>query len=418
MEIPPQAPPKLRVAAYVDATEEHFEPHAVSRVDAFEKAVAAAPNLEIQAHVVRNGTSAGTKLARGLGYLAMHVAPPVLGQAVFGLPGMLAGAAVTAYLVYKGYTLEAGKNLGGAFHQPFTTPGPFWKGTRTYEIVADQTDGIDSRVISQSDSVRPATPGELSAFVTQHLEPGQTNVLYIAGHGWGPWKVASMHTTALAVAVEKSQVKPDLVVFESCLMGNLEALSLLRQHASVAVVSEELMVAGGLGAGQLPIKSMLARAAREGGSPHEMGQRMVEVARQAGVPTLAAVDLKGLDRLLGELDDLAQAALKDLPTRREALREALQASQKVPQIDHELGGTADFADLGDFLKRLKALGLPADEAVQALGEAVLAHTAGPGNEATTGLSFCTRIPKGGEAIYAGLPLPGSFRKLVGELTTP
>ncbi len=415
MEIPPQTPPRVRVAAYLDATEEHFEPHAVGRVDAFEKAVAAAPNLEIQAHVVRNGTSAGTKLLRGLGYLAMHVAPPVLGNSLFGLPGLVLGGAVSAYLVYQGYTLEAGKNLGGAFHQPFASPGPFWKGTRTYEIVPDQSDGIDSRVLSQSDSVRPATPEELSGFVKEQLEPGQTNVLYIAGHGWGPWKVASMHTTSLAAAVEKSGARPDLVVFESCLMGNLEALSLLRDKASVAVVSEELMVAGGMGAGQLPIKAMLAQAARQGGTPQEMGQRMVAVARQAGVPTLAAVDLQALDGLLSQLDGLAQAALQQLPTRREALREALQASAKVPQIDHELGGTADFADLGDFLKRLKALGLPAEEAEKALRKAVLAHTAGPGHEATTGLSFCTRIPKGGEEIYAGLPLPESLRKLVGEL---
>ncbi len=392
----------MRVAAYVDATEEHFEPHAVSRVDAFEKAVSAAPNLDIRAHVVRNGTSATHKLTRGLAYLAMHVAPPVLGQALFGTPGLIAGGLVTSYLVYQGYTIEAGKNLAGAAHQPFTSPGPFWTGTRTYQIGPDQTDGIDSAVQSQSDQIRPATASEVGSFMQSHFQEGATNIAYLTGHGWGPWKVASMLTRDLAGAFN-GKVQPDVVVFESCLMGNLEALSMLEGKARVALVSEELMVAGGMGAGHMPVRAMLANAAKQGGTPREIGSRMVQLAEKAGVPTLAAIDLDQLDDLLEKLGKLCER----LP--KEQIQTALKDTLAVPQVDHQLGATADFADLGDFLTRI---GPNAQEALDALKKTVIARTATSDNASTTGLSICTRIPKGGEPIYAGLPLPDSLRKLI------
>ncbi len=409
MEIPSQpTPPAVRVAAYVDATEEHFEPHAVSRVDAFEKAVSAAPNLDIQAHVVRNGTSASRKLARGLGLLALHVLPPVIGQATFGLPGLALGSAITGWLVYKGYTMEAGRELGGAAHQPFTAPGPRWTGTRTYQIGPDQTDGIDSEVLSSHERIH-ATASEVGDFMSGHFQEGATNIAYVTGHGWGPWKVASLFTKDLAGEVGKQGVQPDVVVFESCLMGNLEALTMLKGRARVAVVSEELLVAGGMGAGHMPIRAMLADAARQGGTPQEIGARMVSIAHRAGVPTLAAIDLDQLDPLLSELGTLSDRLLAQ-PDKAE-LRAAFHESLSVPILDHQLGGKADFIDLGDFLKRIGAT-----EAREALDKAILARTAGPDHADTTGLSICTRIPKGGEPIYAGLPLPDSFRQLMKELT--
>lgn len=413
MEIPAQPPSRpVRVAAYVDATEEHFEPHAVSRVDAFEKAVSAAPNLEIQAHVVRDGTRASTKLARGLGYMAMQVAPPVLGQVLFGVPGLVVGGLVTGYLAYKGFAMEAAKNLGGAAHQPLTSPGPFWTGTRTYQIGPDQSDGIDSQALTRSDQTRPATAGELGSFMSSHFQEGATNIAFLTGHGWGPWKVAGMLTRDFAGEVGKTGVQPDVVVFESCLMGNLEALSMLKGKARVAVVSEELLLAGGLGGGHVPVAAMLAQAARGGGTPAEMGARMVSLAQRAGVPTLAAIDLDQLDGLLDKLGALSER-LASHP--KDDLRAVLRSSLAVPQVDHALGGTADFTDLGDFLDRVSQLEPSASEAREALGKCVLAHTAGPGNEGTTGLSFCTRVPRGGEEIYGRLPIPDSFRKLMLEL---
>lgn len=417
MEIPVQsaAPRRVRVAAYLDATEEHFEPHAVSRVDAFEKAVSSAPNLDIQAHVVRNGTSAGRKLIKGLAYLAMQVAPPVAGQVLFGTPGLIVGGLITGYLAYQGFSLEAAKNLGGAAHQPFTMPGPHWTGTRLYQITQDRSDGIDSTLLDQSDQKRPATPAELGGFFGSRFQEGDTNIAYVAGHGWGPWKVASMLTRDFAAAMDKAGTQPDVVVFESCLMGNLEALSLLRGKARVAVVSEELMVAGGLGGGHLPIRAMLAGAARQGGTPQEIGQRMVEQAGRAGVPTLAAIDLDQLDTVFSKLGELSERLLALPPEKKQALRQALHESLPVPASDHQLGGKADFSDLGDFLTRVGKVDPGAAAVREALDRAVIARTATSENASTTGLSFCSVVPKGGEPIYAGLPIPESYRKLMLEL---
>lgn len=412
--------PSANVIAHIDATEGTVEPFLAARIDDFEKVKTEAPSkLNIAAQIYRAGETPAQKIKKGLLNLGAHLAIPAAGFAIGGLVGLGVGLAVDAGLFVLGLTRQGlGSFFSGLTHRK-SLPEPDWHGRRTYTITPDQTPSFDSKPTSVNDAKGLKPNGvEFSRFVSDNIKkyPSATSVIFMGGHGFGYRQVAGMTvkqvSTALQMAEADSQKKPDVIVMESCLMGNMEAMNELKGRAKVAVVSEET-----ISATALPLKDMLLSVANEGGTPQEIGKRMVELAGRTGnVETIAAIDLDKMEPVAQALDGLGSSLLKELGNGKKAdLQKAVKAAMKFPQgkmmfLERLL---INFSDLGEFLKALEKGNFSDEtragaEAVRkAVDGAVIAKASSQEYKTFSGLSFQSKV----SAFIEKSPDMGSFQDL-------
>ena len=394
------AEPEVSVIAHIDATEGTVEPFLAGRVDTFEKAkIKGGSELDISAQVYRAGVSPKSKIIKGLGILAAHLAIPAAGFMLGGPIGLAVGGAIDAGMFLMGITRQGlGTAMSGFIHKKYL-PEPEWKGKRTYTITADKTPGIDSKpsTIDENAGVKP-TGKELASFIANGMKkyPGNTDVVFLAGHGFGYRQVASMPVKELRRSLDDASAmagkKPDVIVMESCLMGNVEAMSELRNSAKAAVVSEEVLAAT-----SLPLDDMMADAANKGGTPQEIAKRMVELADGSeGLGTLAAIDLTKMDGVNKALDKLGNNLLDEISKGNKlevqnAAKEAMEFPQgKMMFLERAM---IKFSDLGGFADALTKKNLSpktkasAEELKKAMKDVVLAKATSDEYKTTSGLSF-------------------------------
>ncbi len=411
----PQSAQKVNVIAHIDASEEVVEPFLARRLDEFEEAKQqAGPDLSITAGVTRKGSNPTSKVIKGLGLLGVQAALPVAGFAIGGVVGLGIGLVGAAGMYALGLTRQGLGELESARHHRACLPDGDWSGRRIYQVSADDKPGIASTVMQTSDSNRPPTTGELASYFAANMDRQATNVVYVSGHGLGFRQVASMPTgqvaRALHEASQQSGLKPDVLVMESCLMGNLETLEHLSGTARVAVLSEEV-----LNCEALPLKDMLVSASAQGGTPQEIGRKMVELAGATGqVQTLAAFDLDRLPAVNSSLDKLGSELLAELGRgKRDEIQQAAREAGKFPQpgilfLERLM---LNFSDLGSFLTALDGQDLApetraaAQEAHQALESMIVARATGEGYENASGVSY---LKKDTPWLEAG-PEMGAYR---------
>lgn len=425
--------PGVKVLAYVDASEPIVEPFLAARLDTLEKAKAdAGSSLEAAARVHRAGASKAGKVMKGLLSAAMEVALPVLGGLVAGVPGLVVGGlGALAYGLLGNHRTVMG-NLASAWEQDKAFPEPLWKGMRTYEIQADRTSGVDSKV-TQTQALSEPAPSDLRDFLVTQMDPVRSNIVVVAGHGLGYRNVASMPLQMVAATMEVAERdtgrKADVLVMESCLMGNLEALNEMRDAARVAVLSEET-----LSVDALPLREMLADAARNGGTPQEIGRRMVEAAGKTGqVETLAAFDLDKIPALMGSLDTLGERLSDEIEGgRKPEIEAAVKEAMRYPQghmlfLERKM---LSFSDLGGFLDALSSRDLEpvtrqaAADARQALDEAIVAKVTSEEYKQASGVSFQSGLGLGPKMLdgngqmgsYDSLDLPLGWRGFIEDLS--
>jgi hypothetical protein len=396
----PDTAPNVHVIAHIDATEGTIEPFMAGRLDAFEKAkVDAGSGLEVSAELYRAGVTPKQKIMSGLKWLGAHVALPAIGAAIFGIPGLAVGLALDAGLFALGMTRQAiGSLASGAMHRK-SFPEPDWKGKKTYEIMADKTPGFDSKVTSEDASALKMKPEDFGAFTEQNLRKypsSTTEVLFFAGHGMGYRSMASMRVKDIAAQLESAEnnagKKPGVILAESCLMGNLEALNEFVGKSKVAVFSEET-----LGATALPLQEMLKDAAQKGGSPEEIGRRMVKIAGESGqVQTLTAFDLDKLPKLNDAVDNLARNLTMELVGgKQKDIQKAMKGAMKFPQgkmmfLERKI---LKFSDLGGFLAGIQERDLSpqtkaaAKEAEAALNDAIIERYTSSNYQKASGISI-------------------------------
>ncbi len=338
------AVPRLRVFAHVDATAGDIAPHEAATADAFEKAhrddVAVTlqmrhvpsereyvyPSLPLshQERWLHRGLATGSLV--GLGGLAAGAI--LSGNPVVGVAAGLAGLALGAVAIRSGSLLKQGHSVSE----------PEWEGTRTYEIGPDKSSQLDSPVLEDKPEVHASV-----ADLARHAQDAQ--VTLIAGHGHGYFGCAGFSMKELQLATRGN----DLVVFESCLMSNLEALSQL--DARYAVASENTQLAG-LEQWK-PALEQLSEA-----TPEALGRQLLAEPR-AGNTTRALLDLDKVDQLKQDVEALA----KLVPP--EVAGPALRASTRLEGTSH------DFRDLGSVLENLAAAGDASVKAAAARARASL-----------------------------------------------
>lgn len=211
----------------------------------------------------------------------------------------------------------------------------------------------------------------------------------------------------LNAAIERPDATPqplDVLAFDACHMGQIEAIAGLADHARTFVVCEDAMPGEGLNYGAV----LRALHRQPTLSPDELARRLVQEtdlfyaspSRHAGAPALAALDTVALTPLAEALVALAGALdLRDARVSA-ATEHALGTAWREPDMG--------AIDLPGFALRLLECQLPADAAAAArrlLSAWDAARLAGPQQRVG---ARCGPGDAHGLAVYA--PSPQAFEE--------
>ena len=359
----------IHVTAHIDATESIISPIASNEVNMYEKMKAAGGDqVTAEVAVVRN-YNPNVKAAKSLGCFAITLAPTV-GAAVLAkkkgdsrfirasIVGL--GMALTGYVgVSQGFALDGLKN-GISAYMDYSAQEPGWDGYRMYEVKPDQTPGFESQVVGAQPDVMKPSVETASDFLARNLgsHKDQMNVVLLTGHGLAYRHSAGFsfedYQKMLKQAVEKSGRPIDLLVVESCLVGNTEFLAGTAPYARYALVSEDVVSAG-----SLPTALAKAVASPDGKelTPEQLGQRIIEASRgDRGISTLALVDLSKMQGLDQSIDKLGSTLAQQVQSGdRQAVLKAMDGTKLYPENEPLLGDQAkllQYGDLNNFLQRL------------------------------------------------------------------
>ena len=303
-----------------------------------------------------------------------------------------------------------------------------WTGARRYRLeTGGAKKGLTSPVLQELPLPDAGDPQSLKDFLAWGKAnfPAKKTMVVIGDHGKGfvgtGYDYAHkniLDLKELKTALVESGLKPDVLVFDACLMGQLEVASQLKDQAGYLVASEEIVGQDGLPHG--PIASFLQ--ARSNVSPRELSQAMVDLAandqldrmdegQSDAAMQLAAINLSKVGAVEEATDKLARTMEKAGvdPSRVARARRASKhfGDGGVSKPD------ADFHDLGHFARLLdqdESLPAPVRAAARgvtaSLREAVVAQTKeGDDMEETEGLSVYlpSRLKPEGKARPGGGP---------------
>lgn len=305
-----------------------------------------------------------------------------------------------------------------------------WDGTRRYEVNRAPGPGrkrtLKSAVLEELPNQNHGDPSTLRDFLRWGMEkyPARHYAVVVGDHGKGFLGTGfddvhrdTLRLPELREALSQSGLKPDVLVLDACLMGQLEVASELQDRAGYLVASEEI-----LGRDGLPHADLLGwLAAHPEGSGRELSQALVDLSENDQIDRmeadqsdeavqLSALDLsqvagleKACDRLAGLLleERVPRATLKRLIGRTQRFNGQSRARPE-----------QDFRDLGNFVDRLMESPRVTDPQVRraarqvrsSLAEVVVRQqNAGDDVEQATGLSVYLPTRYGREAKPRGTP---------------
>lgn len=295
-------------------------------------------------------------------------------------------------------------------HPQYWTGSDNWSDTRLIYIEQDNNlFTISSPVIRRLGEANTGDPEMLQRFIEWGVQsyPAEQYMLIIADHGGG-WQGASSDESSddqmislagLARALEGGLSgagldQLDLLVFDTCLMGELEVWSLLAPYARYGVASEE--VTYGLSGLDTTIRELVNDPDI---SPADLGTLFVDnfaayYADDGNFTTLtmSAVELEQLPALQRAVDRLARVLIADIRTPETILAAArgMAHSPAFADTDREFFGMIDLRSFLLILEQLSenpAVVKAAQQAQQALDQAVLTKYGGPDVPSVGGLSF-------------------------------
>jgi Clostripain family len=364
---------QLNFTAYLDGADPGMDIQQALSLDSFERVVSQEPSITGRAMWKR-----GYRAGRSFSLL------PAAALATAGVVTALAGARTTGALL-GGIGLALGVRPLSRRIILGSSQEPLWLGTKSFQLDRDTRPGrIDSALQSRSLKAR-VSKSELSGFFRKSFEqnPNAEQVVWVEGHGFGHKEVASFTTSDLAGALNLAQkeagVKPELLILNSCLMSNLEALAHLGDSAHYIVASEDVMSVNALDG-----EDFLATAIARDLQGEELADEFMSLARAKNTQarkalsqgkfsnplsnwprfqsevkellsehrTLAKLDMKKLPDLLDSLDKVGDRLLKQPELRKLA--------KKVKKSMKPVDSKSVYFDLGHFLNLLSE-SLPAEE---------------------------------------------------------
>lgn len=281
-----------------------------------------------------------------------------------------------------------------------------WTGTRRYEIVADETDGVDSPSIADLGEVDMGDGEALSAFLlwADATYPADHFALVLWDHGAG-FSIANDDTSGSSLTLHDGELSRalqplvdvrgplDVVGFDACNMGQWEVADTLVGQARVLTASQAFVGYAGYAYDQA------FPALPAGADARDLGDAL---AFSAGVVnaelTHAALSLDDVPALSAAIDTLAGVYLADsgrYPDFERARTAARGADRQWEEFWLDLGGFADAAGTSAD-PEIAAAGLAVREALDA---AVI------GNYTDPRLAFAS-----GLTIMSDTSHPGWFAK--------
>ncbi len=385
-------PPPLSVIAFLDGTDRAVEPVIRFHLDRLQQAHQA--GVRVTAEMYRRTPTPNLTISGlGLRILAPGLAGLAVAGAVTGAPllgcAILALGAGAARLLHS---RDQGQERLRTATMRRQTADPEWAGARRYRM---EPQGMREEPVAPE--ARP-TPDRLRRLLVAGMRtcPGERNVLYVSGHGAGFRRLASMpgadFARAIAAGVREANEPVGLLVTDSCLMGNLEAMALLPEGMQAVVASErpvaEAFIVPGRhreARGELALALESALPDGQAGSPLDLARLVVERApEQPEGSSFFALDLGALrQRLMPALDRLGGHLVESSDPA------GVLAVRAAPEVQPAL----DYRDLGGFLEGLQARTADpetarlAAEARAALASTVLARKTSGAYSGDSGLSF-------------------------------
>jgi hypothetical protein len=294
-------------------------------------------------------------------------------------------------------------------HPQYWTGSDNWTNTRLMRLEKDNNlFHITSPVIRQLGEMNTGDPETLQRFLEWGIKsyPAQHYALVIANHGGG-WQGASSDESsddqmislagmvrALDGGVRDAGIdKLDLLVFNACLMGELEVWSALAPYARYGVASEE--VTYGLEGFESAMRDLVDDPTMSAG---DLGASLVEdfagsyVDNETGnTLTMSEIDLEHLPALEGAMDGLSEALIADADSAETilAVAQGLAHSPTFADTDREFFGMIDLRSFLLIVEKISAntkVVEAAQRALEALENVVVANYAGQDVSSVGGLS--------------------------------
>lgn len=258
----------------------------------------------------------------------------------------------------------------------YDTSNGNWTTTRRYRITKDSdTSAIGSELIEDLGELDMGAPETLAAFVQWATQayPAEHYLLVLWDHGRG-WQARSLamkqerqvkaihidYTSnsemSLADLTQAFQQipRPDVVLFDACLMGMVEVAYSIADYAEVMVASEENISIDGQ-----PYSQLLSRITSDPYiSPYSLGMAIVDEyidyysTEYSGTFTLSAIHLPSINQVISAADGLAHAIMANSDSVGAEVRTAQQSAQR---YDYDRGEYRYYKDLYDFSRLVNDL---------------------------------------------------------------
>lgn len=375
---PPATPTRVHLVSWMDATEAVIEPMAVDSLNKIEDAHSTGgASFTADLMLERNVMPFGKKMAIGAAQLGLLAgsgvavamgASAALGGSLIGLGVAVAGGAL---LYHKGSQLFL-RGLGHCYSaiKDRNIGEPPWSGIRTYEVTGNKSEALDGTVTSDKPLAEKRDIPSVSDFLANGMKKypkEDITVVHMMGHGLGYRQTAGLgykdYKSVVEDTVQKAGRPIDVLLLESCLEGNLEAVAGVGDKARYVLVSEETIKAGAVGD---LLKDTTARTAGQTVTPEQWGKSMVESAgRMQNSPdpmtsmlapeTLALVDTQKLPAVVTAVDNLGALLRSEIATNADALTAAVKNTQLYPKMwpHRSTGEKLGMGDLGHFCRNLQ-----------------------------------------------------------------
>lgn len=299
-----------------------------------------------------------------------------------------------------------------------------WTNNRLDFLTRDKDqEKITSKVLNDLKELDMADPQTLVNFVAFGLQnfPAKHYAIVLGDHG-GTWmsslndetnnegglKLAGL-ISALDALKKSGAPTFDLMVFDMCLMSQVEVMDAISPYVSYGVASEELEPGSGY-----PNHRVLFQLAKNPQmAPADFAKVFVQEwsdsYKQAGEDTVtdAATDLSKIKDVVSAVDALGAALMKSPPDVMTAVGRARSAAQHFPgDADSDLNSY----DLGDFALLLSQQPEAApvkpqlDAVMAAVDAAVMIHEEGATHQGATGLAIYFPFDKKVDEAYKSIPL--------------
>ncbi|MCD4784127.1 MAG: hypothetical protein K8T10_09940 [Candidatus Eremiobacteraeota bacterium] len=223
---------------------------------------------------------------------------------------------------------------------------------------------IDSEITADLGKADMSSPDTLQDFLEWGMKkyPAKHYMVVLAGHGAGflgalPDYKSKKHMSLREISdtfeeVQKNtEIKPDIVVMDACLMAQGEAAVELQNTGKYYIASEDYNY------NCLPMQKTLMEVEKRMDqgkdiTPEEMAGILVEQSGKfRDVPTISSINMEKMTQFIPAVKDLADKLL-NTNTNPDTIRDIIKSTRGFAENDNNVKPYSDYKDLKDLALRI------------------------------------------------------------------